>query len=204
MRASALLILFAALTLGAPAATAQQTKPAATINLARQRPRCCKQPIGANLSFPSNHTISATYCEGECRLYTIEWDGGRLKVSSETATDANPTESPNSETIRSNDGSRLLQVRRERKIHGFFEIARTVLTFGMSGEEWNNHETFTVIDTATGKSCFEWSRTFKNSDDVVSGENAALSPSGEFLVIATKNGVSLFGNFLCRTTPTNA
>lgn len=190
--AAALLILFAFLTLGAPVATAQQAQPAATLYLARQRPRCCKQPTVANLSFTSDHTISASYCEGGCRLYAIEWDGGTLKVSSETATDANPTESSGSETIPSNDGSRLLEVRRERKIRGFVEMARTVLTFGMSGEEWDNHETFTVIDTVTGKTCFEWSRTFEKSDDVVSGKNAVLSPSGEFLAVATKNGVSLF------------
>ena len=122
----------------------------------------------------------------------MDWDGSILKISSETAIDANSAELSGPDPMRSSDGRRHLEVHRERKIHGLFEKTRTIVTLGMSGEEWDNHETFRVISTATGKTCFEWSRMFKKANDVVLGDDAALSPSGQFLAIASKNRVSLF------------
>ena len=183
---------FAALMLGVSVAAAQDAQPAATLNLARQRPACCEQPTATNLRFTSEHSISASYCEGGCRLYVIDWDGSTLKISSETAVDSNTAELSGLEPMRSSDGSRLLEVHRERKSHGFFDKIRTIVTLGMSGEEWDNHETFRVISTATGKTCFECSRMFQKANDLVLRNDAALSPSGQLLAIASKNGVSLF------------
>jgi hypothetical protein len=93
------------------------------------------------------------------------------------------------------DGKRLLFDYRDRKVfllRNAGEIVRMFATLGMSGEEWPNREAVRVVDTLTGKSCVDWRRSFATANDVEYGRTAALSPSGEFLAIATKDKLSIY------------
>jgi hypothetical protein len=93
------------------------------------------------------------------------------------------------------DGKRLLFDYRNRKVflaRNAGEILRMFATLGMSGEEWPNQEAVQVVDTLTGAPCLKWHRTFATAQDVVFGQTAAISPSGEFVAIATNNELSIY------------
>jgi len=67
---------------------------------------------------------------------------------------------------------------------------RTITTLGMTGPEDANREEVRVVDTVTGKTCFDWHRSFPMTPNQVS--SAAISPSGEFVAIATGNALSIY------------
>ena len=100
-----------------------------------------------------------------------------------------------SDDMWSADGKRLLFDYRDRKVfllRNAGEIIQMFATLGMSGEEWPNREAVRVVDTLTGKSCLDWRRSFATASDVVFGKTAAISPSGEFVAIVTKDKLSIY------------
>jgi hypothetical protein len=60
----------------------------------------------------------------------------------------------------------------------------------MAGAEDVNREDVQIFDTVTGKSCFNWHRSFPPTYDRV--RSAAISPSGEFVAIAVGNTLSIY------------
>jgi hypothetical protein len=60
----------------------------------------------------------------------------------------------------------------------------------MVGPEDVNREDVRVFDTVTGKSCFDWHRSFPVTYSQV--RSAAISPSGEFVAIASGNTLSIY------------
>lgn len=93
------------------------------------------------------------------------------------------------------DGKRLPYDYRDRKVfllRNAGEIIRMFVTLGMSGEEWPNREAIRVVDTLTGKSCLDSRRSFATANDVELGKTAAISPSGEFVAIVTKDKLSIY------------
>ncbi|MGA8870262.1 MAG: hypothetical protein WB460_03940 [Candidatus Acidiferrales bacterium] len=105
------------------------------------------------------------------------------------------------------DGKRLLFDYRNRKVflaRNAREILRMFATLGMSGEEWPNQEAVQVVDTLTGAPCLKWHRTFATAKDVALGQTAAISPSGEFVAIATNNKLSVYQLSLLRQGKTSA
>jgi hypothetical protein len=93
------------------------------------------------------------------------------------------------------DGRRLLFDYRDRAVslrHNPGELVRMLTTLGMSGQEWPNHETVQAVDTLTGNSCLDWQRAFEKPNDVAFGRTAAISPSGDFVAIVTKHGLSIY------------
>jgi hypothetical protein len=97
------------------------------------------------------------------------------------------------DTKSSADGRRVLFDFTERKVSGLqnvLESVRTITTLGMSGEEDVNREELRVVDTVTGRLCFEWHRSFPMTYSRV--RSAAISPSGEFVAIAAEDTLSIY------------
>ena len=70
------------------------------------------------------------------------------------------------------------------------ESIRTIITLGTPGAEDVNREDLQVFDTVSGESCFNWRRNFPATYSRVS--SAAISPSGEFVAIASENTLSIY------------
>ena len=93
----------------------------------------------------------------------------------------------------STNGRRMLFDTLSYKASGLQNVldnVRTITTLGMTGAEDANREEVRVVDTATGKTCFDWHRSFPMTPNQVS--SAAISPSGEFVAIATGNTLSIY------------
>jgi hypothetical protein len=91
------------------------------------------------------------------------------------------------------DGRRMLFDFTGHKVPGLenvLESIRTIITLGMSGDEDVNREEVQVFDTVSGKSCFDWHRNFPATCSRTSC--AAISPSGEFVLIASENTLSIY------------
>jgi hypothetical protein len=97
-------------------------------------------------------------------------------------------------TGRSADGSRVvldLHTRHVPLMQNVKETTVLFLSFGMGvGDESDNGETVRVVDTNTGKLCFEW----KSRPDFLSGGDyhADLEPSGHRVAIMTRTSLSIF------------
>jgi hypothetical protein len=97
------------------------------------------------------------------------------------------------DTASSADGRRLLFDVNDHKTSGLrhvLENIQTITSLGMVGPEDFNREEVRVFDTVTGKSCFDWHRSFPMTYSQV--RSAAISPSGEFVAIATGNTLSIY------------
>ncbi|HWH57270.1 MAG TPA: hypothetical protein VN682_06550 [Terriglobales bacterium] len=97
------------------------------------------------------------------------------------------------DTSSSIDGRRMLFDFTDRKVSGprrVIDGLRSVTTFGMAGTEAVNHEDVKVVDTVTGKSCFEWQRGFPETYNQI--RSAAISPSGKFMAIMEANTLSIY------------
>jgi hypothetical protein len=97
------------------------------------------------------------------------------------------------DTKSSADGKRMLFDFTNRKVSGLqnvLESVRTITTLGMSGEEDVNREQVRVVDSVTGRLCFDWHRSFPLTYSQV--RSAAISPSGEFVAIAAENTLSVY------------
>jgi len=97
------------------------------------------------------------------------------------------------DTKSSADGKRMLFDFTNRKVSGLqnvLESVRTITTLGMSGEEDVNREQVRVVDSVTGRLCFDWHRSFPLTYSQI--RSAAISPSGEFVAIAAENTLSVY------------
>ena len=149
-------------------------------------------PYFSTVAFSSNTAIVLKECPGvsdaqSCMLSVFRWGGGELKRDT-------PREQVElrSSTV-SEDGSRRLLDFDERLVGRWqhsLESAYTVLTLGMFGPEDVNREVVEVVDSATRKSCFEWSRRFPLT--IGRPHSAAISPSGEFVAIAAEHKLSIY------------
>ena len=97
------------------------------------------------------------------------------------------------DTSSSADGRRMLFDFTDHKASGLkhvLESIQTVTTLGMMGPEDVNGEEVRVFDTVTGKVCFNWGSSFRATYSQV--RSAAISPSGEFVVIAAKGTLAIY------------
>lgn len=97
------------------------------------------------------------------------------------------------DTSSSADGRRILFDYNNRKVSGLkhvMESVQTLTTLGMIGPEDVNREQVRVFDTATGKACFDWQRSFPMTYGRV--RSAAISPSGEFVAIVTGDKLFMY------------
>lgn len=97
-------------------------------------------------------------------------------------------------TGRSADGSRLIVDRFTRHIpflQNAKEVAIAFLTLGMGvGDESDNGEMIRVIDTQTGKRCFDWRAT----GDLLHGgdSHGDIDPSGQTVAIMTRTSLYIY------------
>lgn len=95
---------------------------------------------------------------------------------------------------QSSDGSRILYDRYTRHIplaQKIEEEAIAAATMGMGvGDEEPNGEMVLVIDTRSGKPCFEWN---SNTNLLVAGQlHADIDPSGKLIAIMTPTALSIY------------
>jgi hypothetical protein len=96
------------------------------------------------------------------------------------------------DTKSSADGRRMLFDFTSHKVSVLQTAREFVFSFWTFGEA-RNREDVQVVDGVTGKSCFDWHRSFR----MTYGEegfrrSAAISPSGEFVAIAAGNTLSIY------------
>jgi hypothetical protein len=93
------------------------------------------------------------------------------------------------------DGKRILFDNFGRKVSIFRNAGEILLAVGTLGagvaDEQSNREEVLVLDTSTGDSCFDWKRSFPEGS-VVLAQDAAISPSGEFVAIAAGGTLSVY------------
>lgn len=98
------------------------------------------------------------------------------------------------DTIPSADGRLVLFDLTNHKSSGLkhvLERVQAITTLGMAGPEDVNQEEVRVIDTATGKACFDWHRSFP-ATLYSRARSAAISPSGEFVAIVAKDKLLIY------------
>jgi hypothetical protein len=96
----------------------------------------------------------------------------------------------------SGDGKRMLFDHYSRRISilrsaGEDFVAFATLGMGVS-DELDNREEVRVIDTSTGGWCFDWKRSFPKGSVGFDRGHAAISPSGEFVAIATEGTLAIY------------
>jgi hypothetical protein len=91
------------------------------------------------------------------------------------------------------DGTRMLLDSNYRKVpplQHILETAHTISTLGMIGPEDVNGEEVEVIDTLTGKTCFDWRQKFPLTNAHI--RSAAISPSGKLVAIAGRRNLEIY------------
>jgi len=149
-------------------------------------------PSFATVTFFSNTSVVLRECSTtdharKCPLSVFRWENGVLERAAYV-----PDVEPRSSRLSDDGGRKLLdfnqrEVPRRKRI---LETIRAVTSLGMIGPEDVNREVVQVFDTATGKSCFELRRSFPMTYG--RPRSAAISPSGEFLVIAAENKLTVY------------
>ena len=95
---------------------------------------------------------------------------------------------------QSTDGTRLLYDRYTRHVglaQSLKEDALGLATMGMSADsQRSNGELVRVIDTTSGKQCFEWDS--KTDLLVEGGYHADIDPSGKLVAILTQTNLSVY------------
>ena len=72
----------------------------------------------------------------------------------------------------------------------FLETLRTISTLGMIGPEDVNREVIQVVDSSSGRLCFEWDRDFPPTYD--RPRSGAISPTGEFVAIVEGSKLNMY------------
>ena len=146
----------------------------------------------ATVTFSSGNLIAVRECSTRddprnCQLAVFRWDDGRLERTPQVP-------QPELKSSKSSaDGSRRLLDFNDREVprgQRLLETLRTVATLGMAGPEDVNREVVQVVNTSTRKSCFEFHRSFAMTNG--RPRTAAISPSGDFVVIAAQNTLSVY------------
>jgi hypothetical protein len=95
----------------------------------------------------------------------------------------------------SGDGRRILFDRFNRRVSIFRHAGEAFValaTMGMGVDEPLNREEVRVLDTSTGESCFDWKRSLPEDSESFERGHAAISPSGEFVAIATDGTLAVY------------
>jgi hypothetical protein len=95
----------------------------------------------------------------------------------------------------SGDGKRMLFDHYSRRISIFRSAGEDFVAFatlGMGvGDELDNRQEVEVLDTFTSASCFDWKRGFPENSESLN-QDAAISPSGEFVAIAAGGTLAIY------------
>lgn len=95
----------------------------------------------------------------------------------------------------SSNGTRILFDNFDRRVSVIRNIGEGALAVGTLGsgvaDQKDNHEEVKVLDTNSGNSCFDWKRSYPMGK-FFSSQDAAISPTGEFVAIATDGTLRLY------------
>jgi len=197
MKTSLLLGLLLFINLALPDFAADQPLPepvatSSTLDLSEMFMSSPWPPTFAMVTFLSETSIAVKECptstdSQECPLSVFRWENGDLKRAGHIS------QLEFHSNWSSVGATRQLLDSNEREVprlQHMLEILRAVTTLGMAGPEDVNREVVSVFETAGRKSCFEWRRTFPPTYG--RERSAAISPSGEFVAIATQNRLSIY------------
>jgi len=96
----------------------------------------------------------------------------------------------------SGDGKRMLFDHFSRRISIFRNAGEIFVAFATLGmgvsDEMDNREEIRVLDTSTGGWCFDWKRSFPEGSVGFDRGHATISPSGEFVAIATEGTLAIY------------
>jgi dipeptidyl aminopeptidase/acylaminoacyl peptidase len=139
-----------------------------------------------NITYPlSAETLYYDDCK---KIRVVDYDG-RLK------SELVPPKGWRAHQSWSGDGQRILFHNLGRKISAFRSAGEIFLAFASLGagvgDEQDNREEVQVLDTSTGNSCFDWKRSFAEGS-VTLEQDAAISPSGEFVAIAAAGTLKIY------------
>jgi hypothetical protein len=142
------------------------------------------QPLGAFV-LPSRYWAHAVLLGGS-RIYFDDCRKSRiLDFAGKRLLEMHPRNVCGQVAGASTDGTRMLLDFNYRKVptlQHILDTAHTISTLGMIGPEDVNGEEVEVIDTLTGKACFDWRQKFPLTNGRM--RSAAISPSGRLVAIA--------------------
>ncbi len=150
------------------------------------------------VSFLSDTMIEVAACptvrlDATCSFAFFRWENGVLRHSEEPVKVKTGGFVELVGSAPSADGRRMFFDFNDKKVSKFqhaLGCIRTIATLGMIADEDVNREVVQVVDTATRKTCFDWRRTFPST--YYRMKAAAMSPSGEFVVIKLENKLSIY------------
>lgn len=158
--------------------------------------------LGSFSVWPKTKCSSTVILAGDGRLYLEDCKGGRMvdfngkeKVRLHLPNGWGIHSQWNIQEFWSADGKRILFDHFDRKIsplRNIGEILEAFMTLGMGvGDQKDNREEVQVLDTVSGALCFDWKRRFREGSEALP-TNAAISPSGELVAIATGGAVVIY------------
>lgn len=153
-------------------------------------------PLGSFSVKPETKCYNVVYPLGTNRLYFD--DCKKIRIVDFGGREQSELHTPSGwgeHQFWSRDGKRILFENFYRKISIFRNAEEVLLAFVTLGagalDEQDNSEEVLVVDTATGGSCFGWKRSFPKGSMALA-QDAAISPSGEFVAIATAGILSVY------------
>ena len=153
-------------------------------------------PLGSFPVKPETKCYNTVYPLRENRLYFD--DCKKIQIVDFSGREQSKLHAPSGwrdHQFWSRDGKRTLFDNFDRKVSIFRSAGELLLALGTLGvgalDEQDNREDVLVLDTATGDSCFSWKRRFPMGS-VGLVQDAAISPSGEFVAIAAQGILSVY------------
>ena len=153
-------------------------------------------PLGSFFVKPELKCYNVAYPLATNRLYFDDCKKIRIvDFGGREQSELHPPNGWRAHQFWSRDGKRILFDNFSRKIsmlRNAGEILVAVGTLGMGvADEQDNREEVLVLDTSSGGSCFDWKRSFPEGSAALA-QDAAISPSGEFVAIAAGGILSVY------------
>jgi hypothetical protein len=153
-------------------------------------------PLGSFSVKPEMKCYNLAYPLGTNRLYLDDCKKIRIvDFGGREQSELHPPNGWRAHQFWSRDGKRILFDNFDRKISIVRKSGEALLAIGTLGagalDEQDNREEVLVLDTSSGDSCFDWKRSFSEGS-VALAQDAAISPSGEFVAIAAGGTLSVY------------
>jgi hypothetical protein len=153
-------------------------------------------PLGSFSVKPEMKCYNVAYPLGTNRLYFDDCKKIRIvDFGGRELSELHPPNGWRAHQFWSRDGKRILFDNFDRKISIVRKSGEALLAIGTLGagatDEQDNRQEVVVLDTSSGDSCFDWKRSFQEGS-VELPQDAAISPSGEFVAIAAGGTLSVY------------
>jgi hypothetical protein len=150
--------------------------------------------LGSFSAGPRGNCYESAHLVSDDRLYLADCEGARLvDFNGKKQQRVHPPKGWGG-LAWSGDGKRMLFDRFNRQVSIFRSAGEGFVAFATLGmgasDQLDNREEVRVLDTSTGRWCFDWKRSFPESS--FDRRNAAISPSGEFVAMATGGTLAIY------------